>query len=366
MSGAANWRPFASSPNTSERISRRFFLAHPQANCAIPFEKRGKCVWIVTVGSPSEESCFSLHEPNHAGDCRQFVDWSVHTGWQTDYQQIGRGAFEGALTVTFAGDVQVNHCRFNRELVIHASPPEGSVSFVVPCSAGRRGVAQGFELEPQHVLMAPSGAEGFLKTAENLAYYVVVIPEGSFARALRGVSPGVELRSRSGSAISLPDAQYRSVVEILGSMVGRLECGGRVDLLDRLAHGVLGDAEEVPGPLRLRNRLQLVRRAKGYIEDHLNDGVTIPEVSEALEVSRRTLELAFRDVLDTSPLVYLRTRQLAKIRKALRENVAELRSTSISDLAARFGQTHPGYFSRDYKALFGELPSETVAGVRSS
>ena len=304
---------------------------------------------------------FCLHEPNHAEDCRQFVDWSEHTGWQTDYQQIGKGTFDGSLMVTFAGDIQINHCRFNRELIIHASPPEGSVSFIVPCSGGRRGIAQGIEWEPYHVLMAPSGAEGFLKTAENLSYYVVVVPNETLAASMQGFSPGANLLSRNGNVLSLDTVQSRALVQLLSDLIACRSNGAHTGILDVLTQGVLGNIEEIPGPYRLRSRLNHVRRAKNYIEDRLYSGVTITEVSEALELSRRTLELSFRDVLDTSPLVYLRTRQLTKIREALKGNPQAMETSSISDIAAWFGQSHPGHFSRHYKELFGELPSETIA-----
>jgi AraC family ethanolamine operon transcriptional activator len=38
---------------------------------------------------------------------------------------------------------------------------------------------------------------------------------------------------------------------------------------------------------------------------------------------------------------------------------AQTQST-VTEIANDFGFTHLGYFSQDYKAQFGELPSETM------
>lgn len=48
--------------------------------------------------------------------------------------------------------------------------------------------------------------------------------------------------------------------------------------------------------------------------------------------------------------------RLNTVRRALREGDA---LATIADIAARSGFWHMGHFSHDYKALFGETPSQT-------
>jgi len=55
---------------------------------------------------------------------------------------------------------------------------------------------------------------------------------------------------------------------------------------------------------------------------------------------------------------YLKVRRLNTVRHHLKANVPE--SCHIAAIANRFGFYNTGHFARDYKAMFGELPSETL------
>ena len=59
-----------------------------------------------------------------------------------------------------------------------------------------------------------------------------------------------------------------------------------------------------------------------------------------------------------SPMRYLKVRRLNAVRQLLKASVPE--SCTIVTLANQFGFYSKGHFARDYKAMFGELPSETL------
>lgn len=308
----------------------------------------------------------NLHVPNHADDCQRFVEWSQHTGWQTDYQQVERGAFAGSLSIGFAGELQINRCIFQRELLIHASPPKGMVSILIPySSSGSRGKVQGVELGQDEIVLISPGAEGFFRTPQHLRYFVVTVPEPRFQRALEACAPVGRAEILRSSVIPLGRGLYNRILSIVEGLLDHPMVSNpeRQDhLIELLANCVRGDHEEVPGPCRLRNRLSYVQRSREYLEDRLSESISLLDVSEAVGVGRRTLELAFREVLDLSPLQYLRSRRLNSIRRELLGNRGDNLQTSIQDVAVRYGFFHQGYFSRDYKEMFGELPSATIRG----
>jgi AraC family ethanolamine operon transcriptional activator len=103
--------------------------------------------------------------------------------------------------------------------------------------------------------------------------------------------------------------------------------------------------------------MQIFRRARDYIQDGLADGISIVALCEAIGVSRRALELVFRAVLGTGPGHYVRTLQLNEVRRDLLSNPDS--DESIGSIAAQHGIWHWSRFSRDYRAMFGELPSQT-------
>lgn len=79
-------------------------------------------------------------------------------------------------------------------------------------------------------------------------------------------------------------------------------------------------------------------------------------------VSERRLQLAFHEMFDVSPSTFLRQRALSACRQALLDG--EDSDTRVSDVALDHGFPHLSRFASVYRAAFGELPSETLAGAR--
>lgn len=89
--------------------------------------------------------------------------------------------------------------------------------------------------------------------------------------------------------------------------------------------------------------------------------VKLTELCRACGVAQRTLEYGFRQVYETTPLAYMRSQRLTRNRMAL---LAANADTSIGDTARACGFTHMGQYCKDYRRLFGETPSMTVARGR--
>jgi len=103
---------------------------------------------------------------------------------------------------------------------------------------------------------------------------------------------------------------------------------------------------------------QLIRKAEDYVA-HLTDRpLRIGQLCREIGVCERTLRNAFYKVTDTSPLAYLKTQQLNRVYRVLRD--ADPDEVLIKQVALANGFIHLGQFCKDYKQLFGELPSETL------
>jgi AraC family ethanolamine operon transcriptional activator len=129
-------------------------------------------------------------------------------------------------------------------------------------------------------------------------------------------------------------------------------------ILQTIAEGLCEKGQTRAACGRHGDRVAYVRRARDYIDAHLGDSLLLSRVAASAGVSSRTMELAFRDVLGVGPIKYIRTRRLNRARRLLLK--ASGGDRPVSEVAVDCGLFHLGHFSRDYKALFGELPSETL------
>jgi len=84
--------------------------------------------------------------------------------------------------------------------------------------------------------------------------------------------------------------------------------------------------------------------------------IALMDLCEAAGVSTRALEYGFRDFYGLGPMAYVRNLRLCRVRHDLLDH-----ADSVSSAARRWSFTHMGQFSHDYRALFGEMPSMTLA-----
>lgn len=107
-------------------------------------------------------------------------------------------------------------------------------------------------------------------------------------------------------------------------------------------------------------RPQHVRKAMEYLDAHAATDVTIDDIAAAADVPVRTLQRAFRQAFDVSPMTYLKHLRLDRVRARLKACDGD----GVTAIAFECGFTHLGRFARDYRLRFGETPSETLRHAR--
>ena len=142
---------------------------------------------------------------------------------------------------------------------------------------------------------------------------------------------------------------------------GHRSIGLSLDLEAELAYRVLACLEQnrtVPprGPRGRRGRV--LEAALKIIESGPLNAWDASQLATATGVSRRTLENAFRDGLGVSPAALIKARRLGALARDLYS------SGHTTDRVARLAHEHDfqhlGQLAADYRALFGELPSQTL------
>ena len=102
-----------------------------------------------------------------------------------------------------------------------------------------------------------------------------------------------------------------------------------------------------------------VAKALEYTRGHKWGRLQVADLALAADVTSRTLLRTFRQQLGVGPANYLKLRQLNMVRRALRGKCEP--SSKVTNIMSEHGVTEFGRFASEYKALFGERPSETVA-----
>ncbi|WP_432991692.1 AraC family transcriptional regulator [Dactylosporangium sp. CA-233914] len=101
-----------------------------------------------------------------------------------------------------------------------------------------------------------------------------------------------------------------------------------------------------------------VRSAVRLLEDRPERDYSALSLARDVGVSPRALQDGFRQHLNASPMQYLRTARLHRVRADLLATTPA--TATVANVAHRWGFTHLGRFAQYYRARYGESPSDTL------
>jgi AraC family transcriptional regulator, ethanolamine operon transcriptional activator len=306
------------------------------------------------------------HESQDVDDQAQAL-----TGWEQRYEQLGCGSFRGSAWQLVMRDGVLLRETTNRQLRELVVPPRNHVVLAVPLSVEPGSMFAGRPLGRDSLAVLGSGIEHDVVSAGELDLIGVSVDRALLETQLapaklewleRKVSErNVELPTETAAAIR---HMLLAVCENIGQRLDGLEDAEQEEALlsSTVTHAViLAMAAERDGgastiPRRAETRMKVVKRAVDFMRANLEVDTGVPEICGAVFASRRTLQYCFEEFMHTTPQAYLRALRLNEARRALKARS----QPPITELANTLGFSSASHFTRHYKLMFDELPSETL------
>lgn len=299
---------------------------------------------------------------------RREAIFSISTGWL----QLDRGPLEAFVQQVGAEHVLSTRFRFNRKFHQRGTGPPGTRTFAginrhsPPPTWGR---GQGTR---NHIVVFPREDEFQFVSQPGFGGISLTVTEQTIREVAEDLGRPDPLPNLSaGQAFLEPDPAVIGELRHLLATVHRLEQERRpssvgppiepameLDIITALVlalpvRGSPGSGS--PGPLSKRRRA--LRTALEYINANAHEPPAIASICRASGASWRTLDYAFQEQFGLSPKQFL---QVARLRSFHRDLVNAPTSTTVSEVAARWGFWHMGKLAATYRRQFGELPSETL------
>lgn len=163
-------------------------------------------------------------------------------------------------------------------------------------------------------------------------------------------------------ASNLRNLLRRLISEDWGSMSGPAARRAEEELLSLVVHASHSRNGQVFArrgrPAISRHRV--VAKALERVEGSQGDMPFLEDLCHAADVSERTLRSVFNEYFGVGPIRYLRLHRLHRIRAAL--CAAQQGRDTVASIVSGFGVWDFGHFAREYRAAFGESPSQTLRG----
>jgi AraC family ethanolamine operon transcriptional activator len=291
-------------------------------------------------------------------------------GFRQTYEQLGRGRFHGQCWHLMSDAGFLLREQTNRSLRQHFRPPAEHVTMAVPLAVTAGSVFAGRPLDRESLLVLDFEQEYDLLSAGELDVIGLAVHRDVLATLAPAKAQWLRRAQAESNLPLLPEAaaairqmllavSYEAEQEIDAlSEVNAEAALLSATLTQTLVLAMAGDpgAQATHIPRRADTRLKVVKRAIDYMRAHLHDDIGIAEICSAACASRRSLQYCFEEFMHTTPQAYLRALRLNEARRALK--LAD--GQPITALASQLGFASASHFTRHYKLMFDELPSETL------
>jgi AraC-like DNA-binding protein len=277
--------------------------------------------------------------------------------------QVNRGKFQATLAQIPIRNWSLQYVRFEAGASVCAGDaPRDNFAFVVPLHSAPQCRLLGQPVTLRTLGVYAPGSEHADATVAFSEEVVIVAPD-DFAERLsqeglalsrrgshlyQGCHAGMttlhDLLNRVPQALDGPEAQ-RSLSDAL-----------RCVLFDALRpevessqNGTTLGRPKLPRPIILRQISEILKERK-------NEPIYAGELADEVGISQPSLQRLFHEWFAMPPARYLSLKRLYLARRLLRE----AKGKTVTDIAGSLGFWHLSRFSKSYKAVFGELPSETL------
>lgn len=295
--------------------------------------------------------------------------------WDQNYDQLSSGIFCGTLSEVWIGDMQIFREVTTQSVVEQGQAWAGARLFGVPMAMSGSGSVCDRPLCNDSIFSFGPGSEFSLHSPKEFDVVGIAIKDEDYQQVVASLAEAGSKRMPSdGIAVMRCKSGLDELRVFLDSLFEVLDDNPAIlshpTVQKTIRSALLGHicdsiqtASDMPAPLpTYQARKAIVQRARHYVLSNLHEPVTIAELCEALQTSRRTIQYCFQDVLNTNPVQYLRAIRLNNVRRELRDGNAPV--TQVQDVAARWGFWHLSHLATDYRAMFGELPSDTLRKQR--
>lgn len=286
------------------------------------------------------------------------------------YVQLERGAAHVEGAIARLPRVLIGRIGGNRNSIVWLDSPGDQLSLFVPV----RGLARMgmMTVEPQQAVLIGAATQVTAFTDRAFLPIVVTLDAHALAEVADNLKVTIEspdklrgvrcLRIRQARMLRL-DRLVQEMLQAALADPGQFCAADSLAALDDelvtwfTALLAYGHAREL-APAGIPSRRRAALRAREFIDTHLDERLSLSQVCRASYASARALAIGFREMFGLSPMAYVRFARMARVRADL--YLTPPHRCAVSALAHKWGFWQLNEFSKNYCALFGELPSTTL------
>lgn len=281
--------------------------------------------------------------------------------WDLRFRQLEPGRMSVRVSIVEGENLSILGFQSNLKLHQIGAAPTGRVTLGIPASGGVP-KWRGTPAETGSLISFGSGEEFDGISCGRFHGLTFSMSEKYFDMMCDRLGLPNEVRSRAFGVLdantqsSQRGGVLRSAIDLLDGNGPPFSAEVEEDMMLALVLSAVEDDARLVDQTTPAVRAAARHRALEAMHELAHKAPRISEICIASGVGWRTLDRAFKEHFGIGPKAYLDILRLSIVRRELIRSGPEL---AVSRVADRMGFSHMSQFAKDYKLLFGELPTET-------
>lgn len=294
----------------------------------------------------------------------------ILSSWDIEFSQLEKGKLNSNLVTLSNNHFNAFNVTFNKAVLQNGSSPRNMITFAIPHNNSTNFFWRGKCIKENNICVFPIDGDIDTESKSGFDVYGLLFEIETVERACEKLNfPNLFDTIRQTDVFEISNLSLAHLRSLMNNIFSQSENRMNIlssskyinDMENHILYKVLVAIESHMNPHNPsveKFRDEAFKKAKTFIIDNIDERLTIKNLVKEIGVTERTLERAFQERLNITPQSMIKSVKLNKVKKELTS--VSFKKSIISDVANQWGFWHMGKFAKDYRQLFGELPSETV------
>jgi AraC-like DNA-binding protein len=308
-----------------------------------------------------------------SGAVRDFTDPNDYAasirGAKTELTVVGHGTFSAKITRIDFHRLWMQRFSENLPRIMHSSHSSGRAIISFHTQPGAALLRSGVPVSSNSIARLGTAHSYFQRTTGPINWGSMSLPVEDMC-SVGAAMAGCDLAPSSHELIVTSPPAALAKLQRLHAEAGELAATapeilsnantarGLEQALIQAMVACLSTTDAAADSSAHRRHETIMRRFRTAIAGRPDEAVYIADLCSMVGAPERTLRLCCYESLGMGPKRYLLLRRMNLARQALR--MANAATTTVTEIAARYGFWNFGRFSVEFKALYGEMPSATL------
>ncbi len=272
--------------------------------------------------------------------------------------RFGTGDFYGCHSGAQLNHLQLGHADRYEGMMLEGYAPKDCLSIVIVQKTTGYVCVNRLKMEPGEVVIIDDSKPYDFVSSERTVLAIISISKALVATEIPWLLSAIDKKIKDRNTIlsETIENEWKRVLEEpnLFDNVDELEIMEK-KIVKAMKDAFIGQTGEI---CHLTEGEKTAFEVRSFLLNSLEETMSIQSITEQFKTSDKTLESSFKSLFGITPKHFMNLLKLNHAHEDLQ--LVDAQTTNVSDVAMKWGFSHFGRFSKDYKALFGVLPSETL------